>query len=86
MIDFTKTPRSLEIRREENAILRMPDSVMMFQAQQNLHDMLEDIHEDPGGFTEYVGDRRDALLEGSSLDERCNEPIDLTGSGLDGKS
>ena len=45
VIDFTKTPRSLEISRTENGILRMPDSTMMFQAQQHLHEMLEDIHE-----------------------------------------
>ena len=30
-VDFTKTPRSLEIRRDDNKILRMPDSTMMFQ-------------------------------------------------------
>ncbi|GMI19302.1 hypothetical protein TeGR_g4223 [Tetraparma gracilis] len=61
VIDFTKTPRSLEIRRDENGILRMPDSVMMYQAQQDFHDMLEDIHEDPNGFTNYITDRRDVL-------------------------
>ena len=60
-IDFTKTPRSLEISRTDNTILRMPDSTMMFQAQQHLHDMLEDIHEDPRGFTTYITDRRDVM-------------------------
>ena len=60
-IDFTKTPRSLEISRTDNTILRMPDSTMMFTAQQHLHDMLEDIHEDPSGFTTYITDRRDVM-------------------------
>ncbi|GMH86606.1 hypothetical protein TrST_g13901 [Triparma strigata] len=81
VIDFTKTPRSLEISRTENGILRMPDSTMMFQAQQHLHEMLEDIHEDPNGFTTYITSRRDTQTALSS--NPSPSPLNLTTGSLD---
>ena len=45
-----KSPRSIAITNDENRILRIPDSGMMFQQQRHLQDMLVDIHTDPGGF------------------------------------
>jgi hypothetical protein len=40
-----KTPRSIELTRQENRILRIPDTHMMIQQQQSLHDMLQGIYE-----------------------------------------
>ena len=76
--DLSKTPRSLEIRRSDNTILRMPDSAMMFSAQQELHHMLEDIHTDPKGFVGYVdGLRKEMIDESSSIACRPASPINL---------
>lgn len=40
-----KTPRSIEISRPENRILRIPDTHMMLKQQQGLHDMLQGIYQ-----------------------------------------
>jgi len=40
-----KTPRSIEISRAENRILRIPDATMMVKQQESLHGMLKDIYQ-----------------------------------------
>ncbi|GMH67443.1 hypothetical protein TrRE_jg9971, partial [Triparma retinervis] len=82
VLDFTKTPRSLEIRRSDNTILRMPDSTMMFQAQEHLHEMLEDIHGDPSGFTSYVTDLRNDMTT-TAKTAKVSSPINLNTGSLD---
>jgi NIMA (never in mitosis gene a)-related kinase len=79
-LDFTKTPRSLEINRSDNTILRMPDSAMMMVAMERFHDMLEDIYEDPEGFGNYVEERRGKLVEDSLV--HAPSPINLQTSNL----
>ena len=81
LTDDTTTPRSLEIRRSENSILRMPDSRMMLIAQEDLHNMLEDIHGDAEGFKEYVGGRR-GEMEADAL-VGCREEVNLLNSSLE---
>jgi hypothetical protein len=44
-IDPCKSPRSILLSANENRVLRMPDSGLMFRQQEKLQDMLADIHE-----------------------------------------
>lgn len=53
-----KSPRSISITAAENRLMRMPDSGLMFKQQRNLQDMLQDIHEDPAGFENFIQDMR----------------------------
>ncbi|GMI47519.1 hypothetical protein TrCOL_g13161 [Triparma columacea] len=60
----------------------MPDSTMMFQAQEHLHEMLEDIHGDPNGFTSYVtGLRNDMTTTAKAA--KVSSPINLNTGSLD---
>lgn len=43
LVDDGKTPRSIEISRPENRIMRIPDTHMMMKQQMGLHDMLQGI-------------------------------------------
>lgn len=40
-----RTPRSIAITAQDNRVMRMPDSRLMFKQQRSLQDMLTDIHE-----------------------------------------
>ena len=44
-LDPSKSPRSILLSANENRVLRMPDSGLMFRQQEKLQDMLADIHE-----------------------------------------
>jgi len=71
-----KTPRSIAITAQDNRVMRMPDSRLMFKQQRSLQDMLADIHEDPGGFKEFINDIRSEMkphtdVVPSPFDSRC---------------
>ena len=55
-----RTPRSIALSANENRVMRMPDSNLMFKQQRSLQDMLSDIYEDPNGF--QVGDPYSVFL------------------------
>jgi hypothetical protein len=44
-LDPSKSPRSILLTANENRVLRLPDSGLMFRQQEKLQDMLADIHE-----------------------------------------
>jgi hypothetical protein len=50
-LDPERSPRSILISANENRVLRMPDSGLMFRQQEKLQDMLADIHEVCSGIT-----------------------------------
>ena len=56
--------------------MRMPDSGLMFKQQDNFMSMLTDIHEDPGGFEDFILDIRSEMkphtdVVPSPFDSRC---------------
>jgi len=53
-----QTPRSIAITANENRVLRMPDAGLMFKQQRSLQELLTDVHEDPGGFQNFIEDIR----------------------------
>ena len=52
----------------------------MFNAQNAFHSMLEDIHSDPRGFSNYVGERRDDMVSESKTS--LHSEVDLQTSSL----
>ena len=69
-----KSPRSIAITNDENRILRIPDSGMMFQQQRHLQDMLVDIHTDPGGFKRHIEGMRTTLKSNATA---ISSPVDV---------
>ena len=55
---------------------------MMFQAQKHLHEMLEDIHGDPSGFTSYVTDLRNDMTT-AAVNTKVGSPINLNTGSLE---
>ena len=69
-----KSPRSIAITNDENRILRIPDSGMMFQQQRHLQDMLVDIHTDPGGFKRHIEGMRTTMKSNATA---ISSPVDV---------
>lgn len=85
-----KTPRSVAITANENQVLRMPDSQLMFKQQRSLQDMLADIHEDPAGFCNFIQDVRSEMKPAaacvpSPFDSQCGTLADYVTNQSVGK-